>query len=140
MTSPPLTRTIGITERTLRELLERRLAAAGISFPEWTVLVFLGAGDLTAADIAGRLAGGKIVAADKAPDLLARMGDAGLIEEDGAKHIALTDKGRQTFASLSDAIAAITSSLVDGIAEADLDATRRTLDAIALRAGRLLAA
>jgi hypothetical protein len=48
-TTPNLTRDIGQAERTMRALLERLLDEADLSFPEWTVLVFLdGAGPLTA--------------------------------------------------------------------------------------------
>src|SRR5262249_56008149 len=70
-TTHSLTRDIGQAERAMRALLERLLKKARLSFPEWTVLVFLdSAGPLPREDLVRRLIGGHIVsdaAAARAP-------------------------------------------------------------------------
>jgi hypothetical protein len=43
--TPPLTRYIGETERSLRALLDRLLRDSGLSFPAWTVLVTVDSSD-----------------------------------------------------------------------------------------------
>ena len=41
MTATPLTPVIGRAERTLQALLKHQLDRAGLTFPQWTMLVFL---------------------------------------------------------------------------------------------------
>lgn len=139
MTTPPLTRTIGATERTLRDLLDSRLATAGLSFPEWTVLVFLQSGaPMPVPGLLAQLAAGRIAAGAEANSLLARMAAAGLlsVRSDTAR---LTARGLETARPLLDEVGAITRDLEEGLDAADLAATRRTLAAIAHRAADLLA-
>lgn len=144
MTTPPLTRTIGATERTLRDLLENRLAAADISFAEWTVLVFLQSGDpVETPHLLQRLAAGRIAARDEAVRLLADMEAAGLILRGGHAPdgtLVLSPRGRDVARPLFDEIGAITRHLEDGIDPGELAATRRTLDMVAGRAAALLSA
>ncbi|QSA97303.1 MarR family winged helix-turn-helix transcriptional regulator [Methylococcus sp. EFPC2] len=46
MQALPLTHAIGLAERSMRALLERELDEAGLSFPDWIVLVFTSAAPL----------------------------------------------------------------------------------------------
>ena len=138
MTTPPLTRTIGATERTLRDLLDSRLATAGLSFPEWTVLVFLQSGaQMPVPGLLAQLAAGRIAAGAEADSLLARMAAAGLLAV-RSETVRLTARGLETARPLLDEVGAITRDLEEGLDAADLAATRRTLAAIAHRAADLL--
>ncbi|APH72538.1 MarR family winged helix-turn-helix transcriptional regulator [Aquibium oceanicum] len=143
MTTPPLTRAIGATERTLRDLLDSRLATAGLSFPEWTVLVFLQSGaPMPVPGLLAQLAAGRIAAGAEANSLLARMAAAGLLAvrgEERSETVRLTARGLETARPLLDEVGAITRGLEEGLDAADLAATRRTLAAIAHRAADLLA-
>ena len=74
MTTPVLTRDIGQAERTMRALLERLLDEAGLSFPEWTVLVFLdGAEPFTLSELVRRQVDGRV-----ASEIAARAAVSGL--------------------------------------------------------------
>ncbi len=143
MTTPPLTRAIGATERTLRDLLDSRLATAGLSFPEWTVLVFLQSGaPQPVPGLLAQLAAGRIAADAEANGVLARMAAAGLLAvggEERSETVRLTARGLETARPLLDEVGAITRGLEEGLDAADLAATRRTLAAIAQRAAELLA-
>src|SRR5262249_57420124 len=56
------TRDTGQAERAMRAPLDRLLKKAGLSFPEWTALVFLdSAGPLPREDLVQRLIGGRVV-------------------------------------------------------------------------------
>lgn len=59
----------------MRALLERQLDEAGLSFPEWTVLIFLdGSGPLTLAELVRRQVDGRV-----APEAEARAAVDGLL-------------------------------------------------------------
>ncbi|MDP3899092.1 MAG: hypothetical protein Q8Q62_20660 [Mesorhizobium sp.] len=141
-TNPPLTRTIGETERTLQALLQRYLATANISFQQWTVLVYLaGVGQLSRSALVGRLVDGRIATAEETEAVLASMHSRSLIAtatrgEDAV--VFLSDAGKGAFAPLRERITAITGSLFDDLPAADLAATRRTLETVTRRAGQLL--
>jgi hypothetical protein len=58
---PPLTRSIGQTERALRSLLHRHLEGTGLDFPSWAALNILSdAGCLTRDDLERLLVDGRI--------------------------------------------------------------------------------
>lgn len=138
MTSAPLTRHIGTTERTLQALLNRRLSAANISFPEWTALVFISSGASSAADLTDRMVAGAVVPREAVADVVAALRRRDLVSADGP--LALTEAGRATYATLRAEVDRNVSDLMTGLPEADVEATRRTLDALRDRAAALLAA
>ncbi|MDD5565030.1 MAG: hypothetical protein PHQ91_15055 [Thermoanaerobaculaceae bacterium] len=149
--TPALTRDIGQAERALRALLEVQLVEAGLSFPGWTVLVFLdGAGSLTRAELIGRQLAGHV-----APDaamarsalddllsagLLAPAGDGGAEVDGGDARLAATAAGEAVFRRVRQAVAGITGELYGDLPAADLEATQRTLAVIARRAEARLVA
>lgn len=140
MTKPqPLTKTVGKAERTLQRLLATQLEQAGISFAEWTVLVFLsGPAALPRTDLVAALAHGQIADDQAAERLLSAMENKGLIVVADTA-VALTDAGKTLFLPLREQVQALTSGLVEGIAIEDLEATNRTLTLVAARAEMLLA-
>lgn len=140
MPIPPLTRSIGSAERALRALLERELSSEHLSFAQWTALVFSSAAPLSTAELAERQLAGHVVSSEsetnQAIDGLLGCG-ALTLAPDGLLHH--TEKGRGIFSKLSKSIEHITSNLFESLPQADLEATHRTLLAVADRAGRLLA-
>ena len=139
MPLPPLTRSIGTAERSLRALLDRELSRAELSFAQWTVLVFTGSGGLPLGQIAQRQLAGQVIAAEaEAKDAVDRLAGMGLLVSNDQGSIRQTEKGQQLFARLSKAIEGITTSLYGDLPETDLEATHRTLLEIGSRAARLL--
>ena len=132
---PPLTKHGGQSERTLQTLLQAQLASSGLGFPEWTVLTFLGApGQLDGA----RLASARIASRRETPILIDAMIGRGLIAFTDAG-LTVTAAGLDVYAPLRTVVERITARLVEEVPEADLEATRRTLEAVTRRADQLLA-
>jgi hypothetical protein len=143
MTSkPPLTRAIGQTERTLQALLQRQFAGSGLSFADWTILVFLSGGPLRRSDLLARLAEGHIGEGGSAQTAVDGLIGAGLIDrldrgQDGC--LRLTEAGDGLFQSVRRKVAGVTTRLFETIAGSDIEATRATLDLVARRATDMLA-
>lgn len=155
--TPPLTRDIGEAERALRALLERQLAPARLSFPAWTVLVFLeSAAPQTQAALVQRQLDGHVAptraAAQATIDHLFAAGlltfaDVSAASTPGGGPVAAelrplvrTPAGDAVFRPVRDAVARVTRSLFGDLPVNDLEATRRTLGEVARRAHALLAA
>jgi hypothetical protein len=154
VTIPNLTRDIGQTERAMGALLEPLLEEAGVSFAEWTVLVFLGgAGPLTTGELVRRQVNGR--AAPRAGALTAVDGllSRGLLVPVGEDHgaggpggdgedprLALTADGEAAYLPVRRAVGRITDELYGDLPPADLEATHRTLAEVARRANARLAA
>lgn len=136
--SPALTRTIGKTERALQALLQSRLSVSGLSFPDWTVMVFLAGGPLDKSMLAGRLSEGRIVQPVEVPALIDGLVEAGLLIQDGDA-IALSAAGRTVFNEVHTRVGEATREVLDGISADDMDATTRTLAHLAGKAEALLA-
>jgi hypothetical protein len=139
MQIPPLTQSVGSAERSMRELLERHLHDAGLSFPAWTALVFTNAAPLTIEQITQRQISGHVVSgADETRQAIAKLTDTGLIAANGSDMLTHTEKGSALFNELSGKVKRITQALYGDLPIADLEATHRTLLEIAKRAGSLL--
>lgn len=152
-TTPALTRDIGQAERAMRAVLERLLDEAGLSFPEWTVLVFLdGAGPLARSELVRRQVDGRVapeVAARAAVDdlrsrgFLAPTGGAqGASGSDGDgedPRLALTAAGEAVYRPARLTVSRITDEFYGDLPPADLEATHRTLAEVARRANARLA-
>jgi DNA-binding MarR family transcriptional regulator len=95
--TPPLTRTIGKTERTLQAVLHRQLALAGLTFPEWTILTFLGRGPLPRAEVVKLVEDGRIAASADAQATIEAMIAKRLISAEGGR-LAVTEDGAALYA------------------------------------------
>lgn len=138
--SPPLTRYLGKAERTLQALLQTKLRQVNLSFPEWTILTFLnGAGPLRQDQLVEGLGSGRVVDLKEAHVLIGAMIDKGFIVR-GDAGLSITTAGAELYLPLRNAVESITTELFDGIPADDLEATRRTLDAVTRRAAKLLPA
>ena len=154
MTTPNLTRDIGQAERTMRALLERLLDEAGLSFPEWTVLVFLdgAGGPLARGELVRRQVNGRVeheAAAQAAVDgLLSRgllatadaRGAGGAVVGGGNPRLATTAAGEAFYRPVRRTVDLIIDGLYGGLPPADLEATHRTLAEVYRRANARLAA
>lgn len=157
-TVPVLTRDIGLAERALRALLDRQLDKAGLSFPAWTVLVFLdGSDSRTRSALVGRQIDGHVVptaaaAEETIDDLLAAgllvpvteavnaSGEAGNLDVVGDdRPLARSAVADAIYRPVRDAVARITHVLHDDLSADDIETTRRTLGEIARRANTILA-
>lgn len=137
-----LPRDIGQAERGLGSLLEPLLSEAGLSFPEWTVLVFVdGTEPLSARELVDRQVAGRIASRKPAQAAVDRLRSAGLLAAAGdADRLTLTPAGEATFRPVRRAVSDITDALVADLPPADLDATHRTLTEVAPRAAARAAA
>jgi len=136
--SPPLTRTIGQTERALQALLARQLAATGTSFAEWAAMTLLYGGRMSEEQLGSALAKGNIAGRDEAAALIAALVERGTIATE-AGTLGLTQQGATFYEPLRAAVGRATDTLFADIAPGDLDATRRTLDLVAQRAAEMTA-
>lgn len=141
MATSPLTRSIGSAERAMRALLERELAREQLSFAQWTALVFTSAAPLSAEQIVQRQLAGHVVASEpEARDAIANLVALGTLTSDADGPLLHSEKGRDLFTALSKSVEQITSTLYGDLPQVDLEATHRTLQEVAARANKLLAA
>ena len=141
MATPPLTRSIGAAERSMRALLERELAHEGLSFPQWTALVFTSAAPLSFQEIAQRQLAGHVVSSESESqaalnDLITRAA----LSKDAEGSLQHSDRGHALFLGINAAVERITSTLYGDLPQTDLEATHRTLLEVSVRANKLLAA
>jgi hypothetical protein len=137
-----LPRVIGQTERALGAILEPLLTRAGLSFPEWTTLLFVDAPQpLAAAELVDRLVASRIATRDCAEAALERLRSAGLLTTaaDGSG-MALTEAGEAVFRPVRRSVSEITEALFSELPRGDLDATHRTLTEVTRRATAHIAA
>lgn len=146
-TTPPLTRDIGRTERTLQTLIGQQLDRAGVTFPEWVALTFLsGSGPLSGTELAHRLVDDAVAPVGHAQAVVGALIGRGwaashasdLVDSDAAT-LTITDDGAAVYGALRATIGRLTERLFAGIEPVDLDATRRTLREVRRRAARLAA-
>lgn len=138
MQLPPLTRSVGSAERSMRALLEQKLGSANLSFAEWTALAFTGAAPLSSSEVVQRQLAGHVIAdaagGQESIDSLVR---AGLLAKSQGEVLAHSEQGKALFARLSGEVEGITRSLYGDLPMEDLEATHRTLMEIAKRAQSL---
>lgn len=139
MQFPPLTRSVGSAERSMRALLEQRLQSANLSFTEWTVLVFTSTTPLSSGEVVQRQIAGHVIAdaagGHESIDSLVRTGLMAKNQSDVLTH---TEDGQATFARLNGEVEDIIRNLYGDLPIEDLEATHRTLMEISRRAGNLL--
>jgi hypothetical protein len=154
MTAPNLTRDIGQAERTLRALLERLLEEAGLSFAEWTVLVFLdgAGGPLIAGELVRRQVVGRVVSEAEARAAVDGLLSRGLLAPADEVHgtggpgdgedprLAPTAAAEAAYLPVRRAVDHIADGLYGDLPVTDLEATHRTLAEVYRRANAWLAA
>jgi DNA-binding MarR family transcriptional regulator len=138
--APALTgREIGQAQRAIGALLDRKLAAAGLPFADWTVLFTLdAAGPLTADELVARQVDGLKVPQSEARATLERMTGAGLLAADGDR-VVPTAAAEGVFRPIRTDVARLTVELYGDLPPEDLEATRRTLAEVTRRANAKLA-
>jgi hypothetical protein len=139
MNKPPLTRSIGTTERALRALLERTLQSANLGFAQWTALVFTHASGLTADALVQRQLAGHVVArAGEGEASVQSLLAADLLAPDNTGLLTHTPAGASLYQRLSHNIETMTQTLYGDLPAADLETVNRSLQHIAQRANALL--
>lgn len=140
MQLPPLTRSVGSAERSMRALLEQKLQGANLSFAEWAALAFTNAAPLRSGEVVQRQTAGHVIAdAAGGQESIDSLVHAGLIAKSQGDVLTHSEIGKTVFARLSGEIEGITRNLYGDLPIEDLEATHRTLTEIAKRAGNLLA-
>lgn len=136
----PIGRQVSVTARATRVLLDATLASEGATFADWTVLAALNArGPLVQKDLARSLdmIGPSVV------ERIDRLEKASLVVRSPvpgdrrASLVSMTDKGRERFAALHDAMRSAEGALTAGIDPEDLQVTQRVLIQVADRARAL---
>lgn len=135
-----LGRLVNVAARTMRALLDARLAEEGMSFATWVSLMMLASqGPLGQGDLAEHMQ-------VEGPTLVRRLDQleaAGLVERvaDAADRrrvsVTLTPRGKTAFARVRSSVQTTEDSMLDGIDQADLETTRRVLRELTERARRL---
>lgn len=130
--------TLALAEATLHNILERHLAARGITPERWYALKLTAQAEpiARAAVIDGLAAGGKVKPADAGP-LLRGLQDDGLVM--GSDLLSLTEAGHGYFTELRQYVIAPTIQLLSQFELADIQTTLRTLREIAAQANKELA-
>ncbi|RLK58654.1 hypothetical protein [Actinokineospora cianjurensis] len=125
---------IGQAGRATRALLDRLLADAATTFPEWVALVLLSDGDIAEDDLVGHLT--------------ARLGDAeaghavAALAANGltSAGVTLTDAGRARFQRIGDGVDRIAQKLYGDLSAEDKAIAGRVLAEVTARAEAELAA
>ncbi|RSC37115.1 hypothetical protein EGT36_07440 [Agrobacterium sp. FDAARGOS_525] len=134
--SPPITRFIGVAERTLQALLQRQLQKAGMSFPEWVALTILSGGQLTAEGLAQAIADARVVVPGREMTVVDDLIGKELVAR--GQNLSMTQRGLDVFQPLRDSVRGVTSRLVADVPSDDLAVTRRVLETLTSRAVELL--
>ncbi|ANH07546.1 hypothetical protein [Shinella sp. HZN7] len=136
--SPPITRFIGETERTLQALLQQQLQQAGLTFAQWVTLTVLSGGPLSSTRLATAIADARVVAAGEELNVVNELVEKGIVER--GTELSMTELGFGVFLPLRDRVRDITIRLVAEMPSEDLAATRRVLEVLTRRAAELLTA
>jgi hypothetical protein len=139
--NPPLTQSIGRTERTLGALMERVLAETGGTFHQWVALNFtaLNGDSIDRSQLVAGLASALQIDGTAAETTIAEMADERLLQTASESVVALSDAGRQRYARVRAAIDQTTAPLFADIPDDDMATTRRVLTTISERADAQLA-
>lgn len=145
MTAPALTRDIGQAERAMRAVLERLLDEAGLTFPEWTVLVFLdGTVPLARSELVRRQVDGRVAHEDVAQATVDGLRSGKLLApvDDGGEdpRLAFTAAGEAAYRPVRQTVSRITEEFFGDLPPSDLKATHRTLAEVTRRANSHLTA
>jgi DNA-binding MarR family transcriptional regulator len=137
---PPLsTRLIGETESALGALLAPLLAEAGITFPQWVVLVLTAAGGpaVDREQLIARIADARKIDPAETAKAITELRERGALAT-GDGQVTLTGEGRAVHGQIQARVEEITARLFDFPAE-DLVTVGRVLATITARANSVLA-
>ena len=136
--APTLSREIGQAERAMRALLAPHLAEAGITFAQWTALVFMSRGALERDQVVALQLKGHVADEDEAHAAVAALEEDGFAAATDGDRVELAARGRETFNRIHSATSEITEALWGDLPAPDPQATQRTLAEIARRANERL--
>jgi DNA-binding MarR family transcriptional regulator len=139
---PSLTQTVGRAEQAFGALMRRVLAETGGTFHQWVSLSVLAGsgGTLTGSRLYDRVTGALKVDRALAVTAVGELAAEGYVSGVGeADEVAMTDAGRNRFATMRSAIEAMTLPLYEGVSEDDLAVTIKVLEAVTARANAVLA-
>jgi hypothetical protein len=128
---------LGETEKALNAILERQLAATGLTEHQWITLRLsvTGGGDVDRRQLVGRLAGALKGPAADAQARVDELVGRGLLAAGGEPaRVSVTDAGNRLHARIRAGVDEITERLWGDLPSADLDTTGRTLATILQRA------
>ena len=129
---------LGQTEKTLNAILDRELAATGLTEPEWVTLVLTVAiGETIERDqLIGRVADAVKVGEAEAQTRVDKLTVAGLLQVGDGENspVQVTDAGRHLHGQIRGAIAPITERLWGDLPAVDLATAGRVLSTVLARA------
>jgi hypothetical protein len=127
---------LGETEKALNAILDRQLAATGLTEHQWITLrlTMTAGGEIAREQLVGRLAGALKVGAADADARLGELIAAGLMEASDEGRVAATDAGAAVHGRVRRAVNEITQHLWGDLPARDLETTGRTLVTILQRA------
>ena len=127
---------LGETEKALNAILDRQLAATGLTEHQWITLrlTMTAGGEIARTQLVGRLAGALKVGAADAEARLGELMAAGLMEASDEGRVAATEAGAAVHARVRGAVNEITQRLWGDLPVSDLETTGRTLVTILERA------
>jgi hypothetical protein len=138
--APPLTQSIGRTERALRPLMDQVLTRTGGTFDQWVVLNFTAVnGDgIDRSQLIARLGRRVVDLQGVGEAAITEMADERLLQAASGSAVTLGDAGRERYARIRAAIDQITAALYADIPADDLATVQRVLSTISERAGTQL--
>jgi hypothetical protein len=134
---------VGQTEKALNAILDRQLAATGITEPQWVTLTLTvtgtaGGGDVDREELVRRVSrttrSGRAAVAERIAELTA----AGLLDEAGGGRVRASHAGRAQWQQVRTALAPVTQGLWGDLPAGDLAAAARVLNAVLQRADAVL--
>jgi len=131
---------VGQTETAFGAILDRQLAATGLSAPQWiTLTVALSAGETVERDrLVRRVAGARKLNESEVQAYIDDLAAKDLLRAPDEKHLAVTDAGRRLHGQIISAVADITERLWGDLAADDLATAGRVLSAVLARANHEL--
>ncbi|MGV9455451.1 MarR family transcriptional regulator [Streptomyces sp. NPDC003635] len=135
-------RVIGLAHYAARAVLESVLAGYGLTFQEQITLrlVVVAEAPVTREAIVEQVVGSLKVDADSARSVIAGLTEKGLLEDDGASDLRVTDAAAALFAESGAEISKVAARIYAGIPAEDLAAAGRVLTLVTERANAELAA
>jgi DNA-binding MarR family transcriptional regulator len=129
---------IGQTEKALNAILDRHLAATGLTEPQWVTLTLtvISGGAVDRDELIRRVADGLKVSEAQARARITELAAAQLLDapDDESSPVKLTDAGQRLYGEIRAAVTPLTERLWGDLPAEDLAVTGRVLSTILARA------